>query len=56
MLRIALGRTFRPILNQTQRQSISNWKLPSFEIDPAGISGFFESRTETYLTLAQKLS
>ena len=25
--------------------SISNWKLPSFEIDTAGISGFMEAKT-----------
>ena len=36
--------------------SVSNWKLPASELDTAGLSGFLESRRETYLTLSEKLS
>ena len=36
---------YRPVF------SISNWKLPAFEIDSAGISGYLEAKTSTYLSL-----
>ena len=40
----------------TPKFFISNWKMPAFEIDTAGISGFLESRNEAYLTASQKFS
>lgn len=57
MIRVALQKVARPLAsNYTPRFTIGNWKMPSFEIDPAGISGFLDASTETHLTLGQKLA
>ena len=57
MLRVALHRVTKPLVSSyTPRFSINNWKMPSFEIDTAGISGFFDASTEAHLTLSQKLA
>lgn len=56
MLRLAHRTVFKPlVLSYKPRNYISNWKIPSFEIDSAGISGFLDCRNEAYLTLSQKL-
>ena len=42
MIKLALATLRRgPSLTVAPRYCISNWKLPAFEVDAAGISGFF---------------
>lgn len=54
MLSTAFRLGLRPLCH-APCYGIGNWKLPAFEMDSAGISGFFESRSSTYLTLSEKL-
>lgn len=57
MLRLAYQKTLKTIaLRHLPRSSISNWKIPSFEMDSAGVSGFLDCRTDTYLSFSQKLA
>jgi hypothetical protein len=53
MIRVARIKT--ALLFQSRR-TVSNWKLPAFELDSAGITGYFDSRPETYLSFSQKLA
>ena len=53
---ITIARRILPALALTPKRYISSWKLPAFELDTAGITGYFESRTECHLTLAQKVA
>jgi hypothetical protein len=51
--------TSRALSKQLQKSCyyrIGNWKLPASEIDSAGLTGYFDSRHEAYLTLSQKIS
>ena len=56
MLSTALRFAARPRMGRTGAYPISNWKMPAFEIDTAGISGFLETTTEPHLSFAEKLS
>jgi len=42
---INVARRIQPTLLFTSKRAISNWKLPAFELDSAGITGYFDSRT-----------
>jgi len=55
MLRV-ISRSLIRNIQTPHNYKIGNWKLPSSEIDSAGLMGFLDSKQETYLTLSQKLS
>jgi hypothetical protein len=55
MLRLRSRSLFKQLQN-TCNYGIRNWKLPSSDIDSAGLIGYFDSKHEAYLTLSQKIA
>ena len=56
MIRIALRSGLRSLQLRQPRFNIANWKIPSSNLDSAGISGFFEASSTPHLSLMEKLS
>lgn len=55
MLRLC-SRSLLKQLQNTSNYGIKNWKIPTSDIDSAGLMGYFDSKHEAYLSLSQKIA